>query len=188
MTEPWIGIGLVMATFAALLAIFSLIGPLLQPEVLRKGLHISMGLTTLAFPWLFDTPWPVVLVAGHGHRDQVTGVRQGMPEAVAGEGRLAMRPPALATGPIETNVSRPQPRVPRQRRLGEDAPGEEPLPVGVAPVPLPAPPLGLVEQREVPVRRVLPAGPPDLGGPVRGRCGHHWRLGGRRCRRARSPG
>lgn len=64
MSEPWIGIGLVMATFGALLAIFSIIGPLLQPEVLRKGIHVSMGLTTLSFPWLFDTPWPVVLVAG----------------------------------------------------------------------------------------------------------------------------
>jgi len=50
MTDPWIGIGLVVATFAALLAIFSIIGPQLQPEVLRKGLHISMGLTTLTFP------------------------------------------------------------------------------------------------------------------------------------------
>ena len=64
MTDPWIGIGLIVATFAALLAIFSIIGPQLQPEVLRKGLHISMGLTTLTFPWLFEKPWPVVLVAG----------------------------------------------------------------------------------------------------------------------------
>ena len=64
MTEPWIGLGLVVATLATLLAIFSIIGPLLKPEVLRKGLHMSMGLTTLSFPWLFDTPWPVVLVAG----------------------------------------------------------------------------------------------------------------------------
>lgn len=64
MTEPWIGIGLVIATFAALLAVFSIIGPMLQPEVVRKGLHISMGLTTLSFPWLFQTPWPVVVVTG----------------------------------------------------------------------------------------------------------------------------
>ena len=64
MTEPWIGIGLVLAMFGALLAIFSIIGPSLQPEVLRKGLHMSMGLTTLSFPWLFDTAWPVVLVTG----------------------------------------------------------------------------------------------------------------------------
>ncbi|HYC47746.1 MAG TPA: hypothetical protein VED01_19910 [Burkholderiales bacterium] len=64
MTEPWIGLAVVCATFGALLAIFSIIGPLLRPEVLRKGLHMSMGLTTLSFPWLFDTAWPVVLVAG----------------------------------------------------------------------------------------------------------------------------
>lgn len=64
MTEPWVGVGLVLAAFGALLAIFSIIAPLLQPEVLRKGIHISMGLTTLSFPWLFETPWPVVMVSG----------------------------------------------------------------------------------------------------------------------------
>lgn len=64
MSEPWIGVALVFATFTALLAVFSIIGPMLQPEVVRKGLHISMGLTTLSFPWLFESPWPVVLVAG----------------------------------------------------------------------------------------------------------------------------
>jgi phytol kinase len=63
MTEPWIGIALVIATFAALVAVFSIVGPLLHPELLRKGLHMSMGLTTLSFPWLFDQPWPVVLIA-----------------------------------------------------------------------------------------------------------------------------
>ena len=64
MSDPWVGVGLVFATFAALLAVFSIISPMLQPEVLRKGLHISMGLTTLSFPWLFQTAWPVALVAG----------------------------------------------------------------------------------------------------------------------------
>ena len=39
MSEPWIGIGLVVATFAALLALFSIIGPLLQPEVLVGRAH-----------------------------------------------------------------------------------------------------------------------------------------------------
>ncbi len=64
MSDPWIGIALVLATLGALFAIFSIIGPLLQAEFVRKGLHISIGLTTLSFPWLFDTPWPVVLIAG----------------------------------------------------------------------------------------------------------------------------
>lgn len=64
MTDPWVGLGLVFAIFSALLAVFSIIGPMLQPEVLRKGLHISMGLTTLSFPWIFQTAWPVILFAG----------------------------------------------------------------------------------------------------------------------------
>jgi phytol kinase len=63
MIEPWIGLLLVMATLTALFAVFSIIGSRLQPEVLRKGLHITMGLTTLSFPWLFESAWPVVLVA-----------------------------------------------------------------------------------------------------------------------------
>src|SRR6476619_5771894 len=63
MTEPWIGLVLVMATLAALFTVFSIVGNRLQPEVLRKGLHITMGLTTLSFPWLFESAWPVVLVA-----------------------------------------------------------------------------------------------------------------------------
>jgi phytol kinase len=62
MGDAWLGILLVMATFAALFGVFSLIAPMLAPEVLRKGLHISMGLTTLSFPWLFDSGWPVILV------------------------------------------------------------------------------------------------------------------------------
>jgi phytol kinase len=63
MSEPWVGIGLVFAMFTALFAIFSMIGPLLPPEVLRKGLHVTMGLTALSFPWLFESSWPVILVA-----------------------------------------------------------------------------------------------------------------------------
>jgi phytol kinase len=62
MSDPWIGIMLVLATFTALFVVFSLIGPLLAPEVLRKSLHITMGLTTLSFPWLFQSKWPVILV------------------------------------------------------------------------------------------------------------------------------
>lgn len=63
MIDPWLGIALVLAIFAALFALFSVIGQLLQPEVLRKGMHISMGVTALSFPWLFESAWPVVLVA-----------------------------------------------------------------------------------------------------------------------------
>jgi phytol kinase len=78
MTEPWIGLALVMGTFGVLLAIFSLIGHLLQPEVLRKGLHISLGLTALSFPWLFENDWPVLLL-GATSMVGFVGVRAGLP-------------------------------------------------------------------------------------------------------------
>ena len=30
----------------------------LHPELLRKLVHISIGLVTLTFPWIFAEPWP----------------------------------------------------------------------------------------------------------------------------------
>ena len=78
MTEPWLGLALVMATFGVLLAIFSVVGHLLHPEVLRKGLHVSLGLTALSFPWLFDKTWPVMLL-GAASISGFVGVRVGLP-------------------------------------------------------------------------------------------------------------
>jgi len=37
-----------------------------NPEVARKLLHIAMGLLALTLPWVFDSAWPVVLLAGTG--------------------------------------------------------------------------------------------------------------------------
>jgi phytol kinase len=34
-----------------------------HPEVLRKIMHVSMGLIASSFPWLFDQVWPVLLLA-----------------------------------------------------------------------------------------------------------------------------
>ena len=78
MTQPWLGLALVFATFGVLLAIFSVIGHLLHPEVLRKGLHVSLGLTALSFPWLFDDLWPVMLL-GAASITGFLGVRVGLP-------------------------------------------------------------------------------------------------------------
>lgn len=36
----------------------------LHPEVTRKAVHLSMGLLTLSFPWLFDAPLPVWVLGG----------------------------------------------------------------------------------------------------------------------------
>jgi phytol kinase len=35
-----------------------------HPELVRKLLHVPMGLITLTFPWLFHSPIPVLILAG----------------------------------------------------------------------------------------------------------------------------
>ena len=105
----------------------------------------------------------------HGQGDQVARVRDRMLDAAALDDRLAVRLAALAAGPVEAHVRRALAGVPREHRLGQRASGQEPLAVLRAPVGRPAPPLGLVEQPGEPVRGVLPAGPPDVSGPVRQR-------------------
>jgi phytol kinase len=60
-----LGIGVELAVLTILmggLAIYHRWYPLL-PEMSRKLFHVIGGLTTLTFPWLFMSPWPVVLLA-----------------------------------------------------------------------------------------------------------------------------
>jgi phytol kinase len=64
--NPWLGMGSVLALFGGLTAGLRLwqrrAGP--HPELVRKFLHVGMGLVTLTFPWVFDTAWPVLVLAG----------------------------------------------------------------------------------------------------------------------------
>ncbi len=66
MPNPWLGIGLVLGllavVFAALRVLQRLVAP--HPEVVRKLMHVGMGLATLSFPWLFADVWPVLLLGG----------------------------------------------------------------------------------------------------------------------------
>jgi phytol kinase len=64
MIDPWIGVVLMLAALGMWIAALRLIQAWLRPhpEVVRKLMHVGMGLTVLAFPWLFDTVWPVLLV------------------------------------------------------------------------------------------------------------------------------
>ena len=66
MLNPWLGISLVMGTLVVLLVALRLWQRLTapHPEVVRKLLHVGMGLLTLSFPWLFDAAWPVLLLGG----------------------------------------------------------------------------------------------------------------------------
>jgi len=60
----WLGIAIVLTALGGLLGglrvyqIFST--P--HPELLRKCLHVGMGLVAISFPWLFDESWPVLVL------------------------------------------------------------------------------------------------------------------------------
>ena len=56
---------LVGGSFAALIAGLRVLrdAGAASPELLRKLLHIGMGVVSLSLPWLFDTPWPVLFMA-----------------------------------------------------------------------------------------------------------------------------
>ncbi|MEN8130086.1 MAG: hypothetical protein ABFS45_07790 [Pseudomonadota bacterium] len=63
--NAWFGILAVFAglatCFAALRLLEVFVSP--HPEVLRKLMHVLMGLVATSFPWLFDQVWPVALLA-----------------------------------------------------------------------------------------------------------------------------
>ncbi|MDJ1183088.1 diacylglycerol/polyprenol kinase family protein [Roseofilum casamattae] len=62
---PWVGILLVLSALAGLMLGLRLYQQIYSPhpEWVRKLLHIGMGLVTLSFPWLFDSPIPVIALA-----------------------------------------------------------------------------------------------------------------------------
>lgn len=66
MIHPVAAMGVVLGTLGGLLAALTLYrrAAAPHPELLRKCLHVGMGLVTLAFPWLFDRAWPVLVLCG----------------------------------------------------------------------------------------------------------------------------
>jgi phytol kinase len=66
MINPWLGIGLVMLILGALQSSVSTLGRKyrLHPEIMRKVIHIIMGLICISLPWLFADVWPVLLLSG----------------------------------------------------------------------------------------------------------------------------
>ena len=65
MTSPWLGIVGVLAVLGGLAGALKLLERLISPhpELLRKTLHVGMGLVVISFPWIFDEQWPVLLLA-----------------------------------------------------------------------------------------------------------------------------
>jgi phytol kinase len=64
--HPALGMLLVGGSFAALIGGLRVLrnARAADPELLRKFLHIGMGVVSLSLPWLFNTAWPVVLLGG----------------------------------------------------------------------------------------------------------------------------
>ena len=64
--NAWLGMALVLAalglSFAGIALWQHLAAP--HPELPRKLMHVLMGLVASSFPWLFDSAWPVLLLAG----------------------------------------------------------------------------------------------------------------------------
>jgi len=63
--NPWIGIaGVLLALGVFLVGLRALQERLvLHPELVRKIVHVGMGLVTLTFPFLFHEVWPVLILA-----------------------------------------------------------------------------------------------------------------------------
>lgn len=63
--NPWIGISFVMITLMLVIHGLSRLQQtkIKDHEVIRKTLHVSMGLLTLSFPWVFQDAWPVLTLS-----------------------------------------------------------------------------------------------------------------------------
>jgi phytol kinase len=64
MLNPWLGMGLVMGLLGALTVALRVFQQRYRPhpEIVRKLLHVIMGLSTLTLPWVFDETWPAIVL------------------------------------------------------------------------------------------------------------------------------
>ena len=64
MLNPWLGMGLVMGLLGGLMMGLRAFQKHYQPhpEIIRKLLHVIMGLSTLTLPWIFNETWPAIVL------------------------------------------------------------------------------------------------------------------------------
>lgn len=95
MAATALGMGMVLGTLGVLLVVLRAYqfwgSP--HPEVVRKLLHMGMGLVTLSFPWIFAAPWPVIALAGLSIIGlvglRITSAGGGLGAVVAGVNRIS---------------------------------------------------------------------------------------------------
>ena len=65
LTATLLAMAVLLAAFAVLLVGLKAIEKRsrLHPELLRKGMHVVMGLVLLPLPWVFDRAWPMIALA-----------------------------------------------------------------------------------------------------------------------------
>lgn len=96
MLNPWLGIALVLGTLGASLFGLRAYQQTQQPhpEVVRKLLHVVMGLVTLSFPWVFDAWWPVAVLTllsiGAMGALRYRGLRETAGSVIHGVGRASL--------------------------------------------------------------------------------------------------
>ncbi len=63
--NPWVGIASVIIILIGVIHVLSRLqnSKIKDPEVIRKTLHVTMGLLTLSFPWVFQSAWPVLTLS-----------------------------------------------------------------------------------------------------------------------------
>lgn len=65
MLPAWLGIGVVMLMLGIVQGAVAAIGRRYDahPEIMRKAVHITMGLVCMTFPWIFSETWPAIVLS-----------------------------------------------------------------------------------------------------------------------------
>jgi phytol kinase len=96
MISDWVGIGGVTVILGLMIAGLKrlTLRYQLHPELARKLLHVGMGMVILTFPWVFSSPWPVLVLvalavlAMTGMR-LVKSLREGVGSVLMGVNRIS---------------------------------------------------------------------------------------------------
>lgn len=63
-SSEWIGIGIVLVLLCSLIGMLHFLAERYQirTETSRKTVHVTMGMVSMTFPWIFESAWPVLTI------------------------------------------------------------------------------------------------------------------------------